>query len=345
MAPLVSRRRPPCCLPPLPKTHHHTHHNSPCPAPASPIAMPSTPPEALPPCPPKSIRLRVYHEYERPRNGRELHLPLRGGTAAPTATASALHAVLSASIDATRFTPHIYHPSADCFVPVLPDSDRVFAAEPAAEGALLALPHLDVKLVRASDAGRGAGGLAQQLVCDSSATALTGSWFGIGIVRGKTASNHGSLWRSALQFGAAMTFTIGRRYEKKVEGSADIYKTYRQVPCVAYPDVSAFVEAAAVDAQVVVIEYGGEDLSQFKHPKRAVYVLGSEDAGVPPALVQHAQAHVAIPTAPGRPSSLNVAAAGAVVMYDRQMKMARAKRERDEANGAQPSTKQNKTDA
>lgn len=80
------------------------------------------------------------------------------------------------------------------------------------------------------------------------------------------------------------------------------------------------MKARAVDAQIVVVEYGGEDLCNFVHPKRALYVLGSEDDGVPPALVRAANRHVSIATVEGRPSSLNVAAAGAVVMYDRLTK-------------------------
>lgn len=286
--------------------------------------------------PPKqSVRLRLFYEFERPRNGRELQLEVAShSNEHPCATASELHAAVSGAVDITRFVPHVYDSSADCFIPVSLDSERTFISEPPAECATRPLHRIDVKLVRVLDPGRGVGGLAQRMICDSSSTSLTGSWFGIGIIRGKTASNHGSLWRSALQFGAALTFTIGKRYEKKVEGSADIYKTYRQVPCMGYADVGAFMESAPVDAQIVAVEYGGTDLGEFEHPKRAVYVLGSEDAGIPPALVQHAHLHVAIPTAEGRPSSLNVAAAGAVVMYDRQMKMARAKREREvKANG------------
>lgn len=280
---------------------------------------------------PTRVRLRIFYEFERPRNGRELQLDVTSCIDGhPSVPASQLHTAVAETMDMNRFVPHVYDGSADCFVPVKLDSDRTFLSEPPAEGtAAPALHRIDVKLVPLRDPGHGVGGLAERMICDSSATSLTGTWFGIGIVRGKTASNHGSLWRSALQFGAALTFTIGQRYEKKVEGSADIYKTCRQVPCLAYADVGAFMASAPVDTQIVAVEYGGTNLTEFKHPKRALYVLGSEDAGMPPALVQHAHEHVAIPTAEGRPSSLNVAAAGAIIMYDRQTKMMAAKRERE----------------
>lgn len=282
------------------------------------------------------LRLRLFYEFERPRNGRELKLDVASdSSSSPGATAAELIAVVSGTVDAKRFVPHVYDGTADCFVALTAGSERKFEAERPADGTSAELWRIDVKLVRILDTGRGVGGLAGRMMCDSSATALTGSWFGIGIVRGKTASNHGSLWRSALQLGAAMTFTIGKRYEKKVEGSADIYKTYRQLPCLAYEDLGRFMANAPVDTQIVAVEYGGTELTEFKHPKRALYVLGSEDGGLPPALVQHAHGHVSIPTAEGRPSSLNVAAAGAIVMYDRQMKRLLAKREEADTNGKQ----------
>lgn len=288
-------------------------------------------PEAMASSRPKRIRLRLFFEFERPRNGREVLIddPAVGENVAVVPVKTVLTAVAAAS-DTSRFTPHVYDPTADCFISLTENAPDTIIAEAPAESVpdkSRALWRIDVKLVAGKGGGRSAGSLAESLVCDSSATALTGSWFGIGIARGKTASNHGSLWRSALQLGAALTFTIGRRYEKKVEGSADIYKTYRQVPCLPFEDVGAFMAAVPIDAQIVAVEYGGMYLTDFEHPKRAVYVLGSEDSGLPPALVQHAHRHVSIPTAGGRPNSLNVAAAGAIIMYDRQLKRMKADRE------------------
>lgn len=254
------------------------------------------------------ILLRVYYEFERPRNG----IVKRLSASSPVSGAQIL-SCLRGHYDGDRYAAHVYDDDVESFAPLSESEDVSIHAE---EDPSKKLSRIDVKLVQAKPIIR-----ADALLCKSSETDLTGSWFGIGIVRGKTASNHGSLWRSALQFGAGMTFTIGKRYDKKVEGNADIFKTYRQMPCIGYESVAAFMTNSPVDAQVVVIEYGGEELVTFEHPKRAVYVLGSEDAGVPPALVTRAHKHVAIPTADGRPSSLNVAAAGAIVLYDRHIKM------------------------
>lgn len=267
----------------------------------------------------QAIHLRVYHDFERPRNGLQVTVPYSSSIINADQLMSSLHPVA----DLTRYTPYIYSSSADCLIPLSSSPDISLDSLPDAP------PHqLDIKLV--SKTPSVVDNVAERLVCDSGATSLTASWFGIGIVRGKTAGNHGTLWRTALQLGASMTFTIGKRYNKKIEGSADIFKTYRQVPCLAYENVAAFMNNRPVDTQIVVIEYGGEDLITFQHPKRAIYILGSEDSGVPPALVQGAQKHVSIPTAQGRPASLNVAAAGAVVMYDRFVKETLKKQETGE---------------
>lgn len=274
------------------------------------------------------VRLRIFHEFERPRNGREVIIPIPGPAPLSIPTATLLRAI-SASIDTTRYTPHVHDPTADCFISLLSTPPASILAEPppSHHRPPRALPRIDVKLIGTLGAPLpSAGALALQAVCNSGDAGLTGRWFGMGIARGKTASNHGTLWRTALQLGASLTFTIGRRYERKVEGAADVYKTLRQVPCIGYADVGSFLEAAPVDAQIVAVEYGGVDLVEFQHPKRALYVLGSEDCGLPPALIQRAHCYVSVPTVEGRPSSLNVAAAGAIVMYDRLHKERIAKR-------------------
>lgn len=61
-------------------------------------------------------------------------------------------------------------------------------------------------------------------------------------------------------------------------------------------------------------------LETAAHPKRAIYILGAEDYGVPTELMRGHQ-KVQIDT----PMCLNVASAGSIVMYDRHLKEMRAK--------------------
>jgi hypothetical protein len=66
---------------------------------------------------------------------------------------------------------------------------------------------------------------------------------------------------------------------------------------------------------------GAGDLSGFKHPEGAIYVLGAEDYGVPEEEMRGYR-KLAIAT----PMCLNVAVAGSIVLYDRQSKSRKIKR-------------------
>ena len=56
-----------------------------------------------------------------------------------------------------------------------------------------------------------------------------------------------------------------------------------------------------------------QPIAKYEHPHRAVYILGSEDHGLPRELKEKCHDLVILP---GKPS-LNVAVAGSVVVFDR----------------------------
>ena len=66
-------------------------------------------------------------------------------------------------------------------------------------------------------------------------------------------------------------------------------------------------------------------METFTHPDRAVYILGSEDSGLPRSVVQACHHHVALPAV--RTESYNVAMAGSICMYDRLAKQSQKQRE------------------
>jgi len=140
------------------------------------------------------------------------------------------------------------------------------------------------------------------------------SYFGIGIVHGKTKTNVGTLWRTAYQLGAGFIFTIGRRYRRQC---SDTLKAWRHVPLFEYDDFEAFECGAPVGAEWIGIETGGQPLNGLWHPKRAVYFLGAEDHGLPPRVAERMHLTVSIPSV--RTASFNVAAAGAIVLHHRMM--------------------------
>lgn len=140
-------------------------------------------------------------------------------------------------------------------------------------------------------------------------------YFEIGIFHGKTPENVGTLWRSAYQMGAAGIFTIGRRYPKQ---ASDTVQAYRHIPLRDYATLDDFLAAQPYDCQLIAVEMGGKPLSAFTHPERAVYLLGSEDNGIPSSVIAKCQRTVSLPSI--RVNSYNVSVAGSLVMYDRMTK-------------------------
>ncbi|KAL7522661.1 hypothetical protein ACHAWX_007603 [Stephanocyclus meneghinianus] len=154
-------------------------------------------------------------------------------------------------------------------------------------------------------------------------------YFGIGILQPKTSSNIGTLLRSAYQLGASIVYTIGGRYKPN---STDTLNVPARVPLVELNDWNAFVESSPRAAVWVVIEMGGTPLSQFRHPRNAIYILGSEDHGVPKSVLRGCREVVSLEAE--EYGSYNVAVAGSIVMYDRMVKMRRGEAsEKEEESG------------
>lgn len=141
-------------------------------------------------------------------------------------------------------------------------------------------------------------------------------YFGIGIERSKTEANVGTLWRSAFAFGASFVFTIGRRYPRQ---SSDTTKSWRHIPLLEYADVDDFHAHIPYDCQVVGVELtpDAHALESFAHPQRAIYLLGPEDGSLSAKAQDLCQSVVRFDS----DYCLNVAAAGTVVMYDRNAKV------------------------
>lgn len=139
-------------------------------------------------------------------------------------------------------------------------------------------------------------------------------YFGIGIYETKETTNVGTLWRSAQNFGADFIFTIGARYKKQ---RTDTCKTTRNIPLFEYKNWEDFEKHLPRESELVFIEQDDEskDLSNYKHPRQAVYILGAEDYGIPKELMK-GKTKIQIES----PMCLNVAVAGSIVMYDRNCK-------------------------
>jgi tRNA G18 (ribose-2'-O)-methylase SpoU len=137
-------------------------------------------------------------------------------------------------------------------------------------------------------------------------------YFGIGAERISKALNLGNLMRSAHGFGASFTFTIGAAYQA-LEAHADTSKGAQHLPHYNWAGVDEMALPAGCRLVGVELVEDAVDLPSFHHPLRAAYVLGPELGSLSPELVARCHYTVRIPTS----FSINLAMAGAIVMYDR----------------------------
>lgn len=140
-------------------------------------------------------------------------------------------------------------------------------------------------------------------------------YFAVGIYHPKREVNVGSLWRTASILGAAFLFTVGRRYSPE---NSDTSKTWLTVPVFNFPDVTALWSAIPLACPLVGVELteSATLIENFQHPERAIYLLGAEDYGLPPAVISKCHHLVKL----RGDVSMNVAVAGGIVMYDRVSK-------------------------
>lgn len=137
-------------------------------------------------------------------------------------------------------------------------------------------------------------------------------YFAIGVEGISKAVNLGNLLRSAHAFGASFVFTIGADDEAFELGS-DTSKASIHLPVYHWRSLKELKLPKGCSLVGVEILDEAHDLPSFPHPQRAAYVLGPERGALTPELAARCQHLVRIPSA----FSLNVATAGAIVMYDR----------------------------
>jgi tRNA G18 (ribose-2'-O)-methylase SpoU len=144
-------------------------------------------------------------------------------------------------------------------------------------------------------------------------------YFGIGSEGVSKSANVGALLRTGHAFGAAFCFTIGTGWDARAARTADTADTPSHVPVwrfaglaeVSLPRGCALVGIELLDDAV--------DLPSFRHPLNAAYVLGPERAGLSAGLLNRCDHVVRIPTR----FALNLAVAGALVLYDRLLQHGR----------------------
>ncbi len=144
-------------------------------------------------------------------------------------------------------------------------------------------------------------------------------YFGLGAEGVSKAANMGALLRTAHAFGASFCFTVGAGWDARAGRVADTADTPHQVPHWRWGSVEAL--DLPRECQLVGVELLDEavDLPSFRHPLNAAYVLGPERSGLSEAMRARCRHVVRIPTR----FALNLAVAGAIVLYDRLLQHGR----------------------
>ena len=137
-------------------------------------------------------------------------------------------------------------------------------------------------------------------------------YFAVGVERLSKPKNAGNLFRTAHAFGASFLFTIGAAYPRR-RAHADTSRAPLHLPLYEFdgPDQLNLPEGCRL-VGIEIVE-GAIELPTFHHPLQAAYVLGPERGSLSTPLLARCAHVVRIPTA----FSLNIATAGAIVLYDR----------------------------
>ena len=143
-------------------------------------------------------------------------------------------------------------------------------------------------------------------------------YFGIGVEGLSKPMNAGNLFRSAHAFGASFIFTVAAEWSPDIRKS-DTSDAAQQVPLYRFDSVETMRLPNGCALVGVELMDDAVDLPSFRHPRCAAYVLGMERGSLSAALVDCCDHLIKIPTR----FSLNLAAAGAIVMYDRILSIGR----------------------
>lgn len=129
----------------------------------------------------------------------------------------------------------------------------------------------------------------------------------------KHSLNVGSTLRAVGVYGAAMLVVSGIRYKRAV---TDTMGQYRHTPLL---QVENILDAIPFDCVPVAVDLISDaiPLPQYKHPERAFYIFGAEDATLGKRITSKCRDIIYVPTN----GCMNLAATVNVVLYDRLSKL------------------------
>jgi tRNA G18 (ribose-2'-O)-methylase SpoU len=144
-------------------------------------------------------------------------------------------------------------------------------------------------------------------------------YFGIGVEGISKPMNLGAVLRTAHAFHASFAFSIDALFDVDAVLASDTSIAFNSLPVQLYDRVEDF--SLPIGCRLIGIEITDRaiDLPSFTHPLAAAYVLGAEQDSLSEALQERCDFVVRIPTK----FCVNLAVAGAIVMYDRMISLGR----------------------
>jgi len=141
----------------------------------------------------------------------------------------------------------------------------------------------------------------------------------LGVEEVSKARNAGAVIRTAHAFDAAFAFLVGGDMGKREISQSDTSNAMDQIPFYRFDGPCDLALPSGCQLVGIEITDNANDLPSFRHPRMAAYILGSERAGLSPEMLDLCDHTVKIPTR----FSLNLAVAGALVLYDRMVSLDR----------------------
>jgi len=142
-------------------------------------------------------------------------------------------------------------------------------------------------------------------------------YFGMGVEGITKPFNVGNLLRSSHSFGASFFFTINPVVDLKAMRVSDTSGAFDHLPFYSYEKPQDMI--LPHKTSIVGIEFLEDsiELPSFRHPPRAIYVLGPEKGNLSDSMIERCDYTIKIPMK----FCVNVGIAGAIVMYDRLITM------------------------
>jgi len=137
----------------------------------------------------------------------------------------------------------------------------------------------------------------------------------VALVNPKSPANIGGVLRASGCYGASLVVLGGNRPYRLAGLITDTQKAYRHIPHIYSENVLDVIPYDCVPIAVDLLP-GAKPLPNYRHPERAFYIFGAEDATLGKAITDRCRDKIIIPTR----LCMNLAATVNVVLYDRMAK-------------------------